>query len=183
VSHELHRADAAGLVVRFAVLTVSDTRDVKTDRSGARIIELIEQAGHRLVQRRIVRDEPAQLREAIDAMLDSSETDAVITTGGTGVAPRDHTADVVRPLLDTELPGFGELFRMLSFQQIGAAAMLSRAIAGLVRGKPLFALPGSTAACELALSRLILPETAHLLKLRRGNQHAKPRSPGDHQGP
>jgi molybdenum cofactor biosynthesis protein B len=165
-SHHQHRADAAGLIVRFSVLTVSDTRNEQTDRSGKRIIELIEQARHLVVHRRIVPDEPELLREAIDAMLNATETDAVITTGGTGVAPRDITIEVVRPLLNIELPGFGELFRMLSFEQIGASAMLSRAIAGLIHGKPLFALPGSTAACELALTRLILPEIAHLIALR-----------------
>lgn len=183
MSHELHHAEAHGLIVRFAVLTVSDTRDEQTDRSGRRIVELIEQAGHRVVERRIVRDDPTPLREAIEGLLGSTETDALVSTGGTGVAPRDHTVDVVRPLLDCELPGFGELFRMLSFQQIGASAMLSRALAGLVRGKPLFALPGSSGACELALSRLILPEAAHLLKLCHGTAPDTQGSAGDQTRP
>lgn len=178
MSVHAHRRESAPRVVSFAVVTLSDTRGEAEDRSGRRIIELIEGAGHRVAERRLLRDEPDDLRAALDELCNRRDVDAIVTTGGTGIAPRDHTVDVVRPLLEPELPGFGELFRVLSFRQVGAAAMLSRATAGFVRGKPLFALPGSTAACELAMTRLVLPEIGHLLSLRSDRPAAMLR-PGD----
>ena len=128
---------------------------------------LVAGAGHRVVSRGLVRDDIGEIRAEVMAALALPEVDAVLVTGGTGLAPRDLTVEAVTPLFDREIPGFGELFRMLSFAEIGAAAMLSRAAAGLVSGRAIFLLPGSPAAVELALSRLVLPEIAHLLAQAR----------------
>jgi molybdenum cofactor biosynthesis protein B len=144
-------------------LTVSDTRTLETDSGGARVAELLAEAGHCVVAREIVRDDAAAIAAALRAALARDGVDAVILTGGTGVAPRDVTPDAVEPLLDRVVPGFGELFRMLSYQDVGSAALLSRALAGLARGRVVFALPGSRAAVELAMQRLVLPEIGHLL--------------------
>ena len=162
-----HRAYAPGSVA-CAVLTVSDTRTPQDDTSGDLIHSLLEAAGHKVVERGIVRDE----REAIQAFarraIARSDIDALLITGGTGVSPRDGTVEAVEPLLYKVLGGFGELFRMLSFQEIGAAAMLSRALAGTAERTVLFAMPGSSKAVRLALERLILPELPHLIgQLRR----------------
>lgn len=162
-----HRA-AAPKRLGLAIITVSDTRTLETDTSGQRACELSEAAGHRVPHRSLVPDEAASLGEALHRALADPQVDAVVLNGGTGVARRDGTPDVVAPLLEVELQGFGELFRMLSFQQVGAAAMLSRALGGVVAGKPVFCLPGSTKAVELALTALILPELGHLVReLRR----------------
>ena len=147
----------------MCVLTVSDTRTLETDSGGARVAELLAAAGHAVVAREIVRDDAAAIAAALRAALARDGVDAVILTGGTGVAPRDVTPEAVEPLLDRVVPGFGELFRMLSYQDIGSAAMLSRALAGLVRGRVVFALPGSRGAVELAMEKLVLPEIGHLL--------------------
>lgn len=165
MSHAEHERQARGVVARFAVLTISDTRTLATDRSGDAIASLVAASGHVVARREIARDEPADIAAMLDTLLDDAGVTAIVTTGGTGVAPRDRTIDLVAGRLDVELPGFGELFRSLSFEQIGAAAMLSRAVGGIARGKPLFALPGSPAAVELAMSRLILPQIRHLLTL------------------
>jgi molybdenum cofactor biosynthesis protein B len=150
------------------VLTVSDTRALDDDSSGKAIAEKLEGAGHVVVERRIVRDEPDAIRAAVLHGIARPEVDAVIATGGTGVSPRDSTPDVVEPLLEKVLHGFGELFRALSFQEIGAAAMLSRAVAGSAGRTAVFVTPGSSGAVRLALDRLILPELAHLVgQLRR----------------
>lgn len=146
-----------------AVVTVSDTRDERTDRGGPLLAELSARAGHRVVRRTLVRDDAVAIRAAVQELLGSVDVDVILVTGGTGVSPRDVTVDAVAPLLDKELPGFGELFRALSFAEIGAAAMLSRATAGVARGKALFLLPGSPPALELAMAKLILPELAHLV--------------------
>ena len=145
------------------MLTVSDTRSESTDRSGALIRQLIEQAGHRVVNYRILPDDPARVRDVVVAWLADTGCDGVIVSGGTGISRRDRTHEAVGALLDQRLDGFGELFRMLSWEQVGSAAMLSRALGGIAKGKLLFALPGSTAAVELAMQRLILPEIGHLL--------------------
>jgi molybdenum cofactor biosynthesis protein B len=144
------------------VVTVSDTRTPETDSGGARVVELLEEAGHPVVERRIVPDEPGRIAAALLELVDRSDVAAVIFTGGTGVAPRDVTPESLEPLLDRVVPGFGELFRMLSFQEIGSAALLSRALAGLKAGRVVFALPGSRGAVSLAMQRLILPELGHL---------------------
>jgi len=148
--------------VPTAVVTVSDTRTVETDTGGALVAELLAAAGHPVASRAIVRDEPAEIRRGLEAALAAPDVRAVILTGGTGVAPRDVTPDVLEPLLERTLPGFGELFRMLSFEEIGSAALLSRALAGLRAGRVVFVLPGSRGALRLALEKLILPELGHL---------------------
>jgi molybdopterin adenylyltransferase len=149
--------------LKVGVLTASDTRTLRDDKSGQLIKQMFEDAGHRVEFYRIVRDEAEVIAAIIVEHL--SELDAMIVTGGTGVAPRDVTADVVKKLLGTELPGFGEIFRMLSYQEIGSAALASRALAGMRDGKFLAALPGSTGGCRLAMEKLILPELGHLVDL------------------
>lgn len=141
-----------------AVLAVSDTRDLAGDRSGALIAAALEAAGHRVVERRVVRDEVEEIRAAVRAWCAADGVRAVIVTGGTGVTSRDVTPEALAPLFDKPLPGFGELFRMLSWEEIGAAAIQSRACAGLVAGRAVFALPGSSGACRLGLERIILPQ-------------------------
>jgi molybdopterin adenylyltransferase len=154
----------------FAVITASDSRTPETDESGRLIRELLEQAGHRVPEHQILPDTPERIRAAINQSL--PRLDGVIVTGGTGIADRDSTIEAIRPLLDKELEGFGELFRMLSYQEIGSAAFLSRALAGIAYGRIVVALPGSPNACRLAMEKLLLPEfghMAHLLKL--GSAH------------
>lgn len=161
-----HRAQAPTRF-GFAVLTVSDSRTDRTDRGGPRLIELVTAPGHQVVWRRIVRDDVQEIRDGVRDAIHPPEVDCVLVTGGTGVARRDSTIEAVVPLLEKELPGFGELFRLLSFEQIGAAAMLSRATAGVIAGRAIFLLPGSPDALELAVARLILPELGHLLAQAR----------------
>lgn len=153
--------------LRIAVVTVSDTRSEETDRSGEHLVELARRAGHTMTSRALVRDEVDAVRGAIGEAL-AGDADAVLVTGGTGVSPRDVTWEAATPLLEKELPGFGELFRALSYAEIGPAAMLSRATAGVARGKAVFLLPGSPAALGLAMEKLILPELGHLLTQARG---------------
>ena len=156
------------------MITVSDTRTLADDSGGALLCELLEGGGHRIALREIVKDESKAIRAALEAALARADCAAVLLTGGTGVAPRDVTPEAVAPLLERSLPGFGELFRALSFAEIGAAALLSRALAGLAQGKPVFALPGSRAAIRLALERLILPELGHLVGEGTKASAAKP---------
>jgi molybdenum cofactor biosynthesis protein B len=148
--------------VRVFVVTVSDSRTEETDTSGRAAKELIVAAGHQVAGYRILKDEPAQVAALIRQIADDRSADAVITSGGTGISSRDSTYEAVASLLDKRLDGFGELFRMLSYAEIGPAAMLSRAVGGLHRGLVVFATPGSTAAVKLALEKLILPELGHL---------------------
>ncbi len=157
-----HRAGSPARVSCF-VLTVSDTRTADTDTGGRAIVDLLGQAGHVVVGHRLVPDEPALVTEVIREQLEQARVQAVITTGGTGIAGRDSTYEAVTALLDKQLDGFGELFRMLSFEEVGAAAMLSRAVAGVASGRVVFALPGSEAAVRLAMTRLILPELGHIV--------------------
>lgn len=164
MAYEEHIRDAEALAARCAVITLSDTRTLQTDTSGRRICQLLEADHHCVARHELIRDEPAALHALLTELLAAPDLDAVVTNGGTGISRRDTTVEVVERHLDQALPGFGELFRMLSFQQIGSGAMLSRALAGVSRGKLLFCLPGSTAAVELAMSRLILPELKHLLR-------------------
>jgi molybdenum cofactor biosynthesis protein B len=164
MAYQEHVRDAQQIVARCAVITLSDTRTEETDKSGKAIRELLEAQGHSVALCRIIRDEPAQLHELLTETLARHDLDAVLTNGGTGVSRRDTTIEVVETHLDQTLPGFGELFRMLSFQQIGSGAMLSRAVGGVARGKLLFAMPGSTGAVELAMTKLILPELRHLVR-------------------
>lgn len=163
-----HRA-AAPAAVRCAVVTVSDTRTEEDDRGGAVILEHLEKAGQAAHSRRIIPDEPQQIRDTIAEFVAQHDIDAILLTGGTGIAPRDHTIDVVTDLLTKPLPGYGELFRMLSFQEIGAAAMLSRAAGGVIDDTIVLTMPGSPGAVRLAMERLILPELAHLVaEARKG---------------
>jgi len=157
-----HR-EASDIVVNCAVITLSDTRTKDNDASGAAIQRLLVEAKHKIAQYQIIRDEPGDLDQLLARLLADKEVDAILTTGGTGISPRDQTIPVIRRRLETVLDGFGELFRMLSWQEIGSSAMLSRAIAGVARRKLIFAMPGSTSAVELAMTKLVLPELRHLV--------------------
>jgi len=161
-SAQAHR-DAAPKVVCARIITVSDSRTPETDTAGALVAELLAARGHTVASREIVRDEPAAIQAALRAALGQEGIGAVILTGGTGIAPRDVTPESVEPALERIIPGFGELFRMLSFEEIGSAALLSRALAGLACGRVVFVLPGSRGAVRLAMERLILPELGHLI--------------------
>ena len=162
-SAERHRSAAAGRTAGCGVLTVSDSRGPENDTGGDLVAERLAAAGHRVVVRDWVHDEPLEIGKALGEWMARSDVDVILTTGGTGISRRDTTVEIVERFLDKRLDGYGELFRALSYEEIGAAAMLSRAVAGLARGVFLFTLPGSAAAVELALDRLILPELPHLL--------------------
>jgi molybdenum cofactor biosynthesis protein B len=162
-----HKSSAPRSVACY-VLTVSDTRTPDTDTSGRAIRDLLEAAGHVVTAQAIVRDEPDEVTARVRAALDDRATEVVITTGGTGITSRDGTFEAVDRLFEKRLDGFGELFRMLSFEEIGSAAMMSRATAGTARGKAIFVLPGSQNAVRLAMTRLIVPELPHVVQqLRR----------------
>lgn len=156
-----HRQSARAAVPTL-VVTVSDTRTLETDSGGALAAELLAGAGHPLVRREIVKDEPAAIADAVRRGLAEDGVGALILTGGTGVAPRDVTPDAVEPLLERVIPGFGEIFRALSYEEIGSAALLSRALAGIAAGRVVFVLPGSRGAVRLGLEKLVLPELGHL---------------------
>jgi molybdenum cofactor biosynthesis protein B len=151
--------------VRCAVLTVSDTRRGRDDRSGAVIEAALTRARHVVVVRAWVADEPAAIRKVVRGMLARSDLEAIVITGGTGLSPRDRTPEAVEPLVDRWIPGFGEVFRTLSLRQVGAAAWMSRASAALCRGRLVFLLPGSVPAVRLALRRLIVPELVHATRV------------------
>lgn len=164
---EAHRKEAGDQSAICAVLTISDTRTEKTDGAGPLITRRLEKKGHRVIARGMVPDDAERIASALDAFLSEHNPDLVITTGGTGISSRDTTIEVVERRLDKKLEGFGELFRMVSWSQVGPAAMLSRAVAGLAGETVIFALPGSPNAVQLALDRLILPELSHLLWERK----------------
>jgi molybdenum cofactor biosynthesis protein B len=149
---------------RVFVLTVSDTRDERTDTSGAAIVSLLQEAGHTVTARQIVPDDPGEVQRIVRHQLAERDAHAIITTGGTGITSRDTTYEALAGLLQKRLEGFGELFRMLSYEEIGSAAMLSRACAGVSAGTLVFVLPGSEHAVRLAMTKLILPEMGHLLR-------------------
>jgi len=146
------------------VLTVSDTRTEANDTGGQAIRDLLESAGHVVTGRAIVRDDPDAVSDAVRQQLSDARTQVIVTTGGTGITSRDGTFEAIDRLLEKRLAGFGELFRMLSFEQIGAAAMMSRATAGTASGKAIFVLPGSPDAVRLAMTRLIIPELGHVVQ-------------------
>jgi molybdenum cofactor biosynthesis protein B len=146
----------------FAIVTLSDTRTEQTDKSGQLIRSLVEDVGHRVTRYSIVKDDVELIHEAMTAAINDSQVAIVITNGGTGIAMRDSAYETIVQLLNKRLDGFGELFRMLSYEEIGAAAMLSRAVGGIASGKVVFALPGSTKAVRLGMEKLILPQAAHL---------------------
>ena len=163
MSQAEHKARAP-ISVRCFIVTVSDTRTEETDTSGRAIAALLTAAGHSVAGRAIVKDEASLVREAVRRQLASVEVQAIIATGGTGITSRDSTYEAISALLEKRLDGFGELFRMLSFEQIGAAAMMSRACAGLAAGHIIVSLPGSEAAVRLAMERLLIPELGHLVQ-------------------
>jgi molybdenum cofactor biosynthesis protein B len=162
-----HKRQAPEGTLGFAIVTVSDSRTPETDTGGRRLRELVEQAGHRVERATIVRDEVVAIRAAAEVALaaapETNGVDILLFTGGTGVSSRDVTPEAVVPLFEKELAGFGELFRHLSFGEVGSAALLSRATAGTARGRAIFLLPGSPAALGLAWEKLILPEARHLI--------------------
>jgi len=159
-----HRQTAPQAPVGCFVLTISDTKTPETDTSGILIRERLVAAGHLVAGQRIARDEPAEVAAIIRAGCEDPAVQVFILTGGTGITSRDSTYEAVEALLDKRLTGFGELFRMLSYEEIGAAAMMSRAQAGVVKRRVLFSLPGSPGACRLALDKLIVPELPHLMR-------------------
>jgi molybdopterin adenylyltransferase len=150
--------------VTVHIVTVSDTRSLETDTSGQLIASLLEEGGHRVVGRALLKDEPGDVRRTVTALVNDGAVDVVITTGGTGITARDSTFEAIDSLLQKRLVGFGELFRMLSYHEIGAAAMLSRATAGLTGRTVILVLPGSEHAVRLAMEKLILPELGHLVR-------------------
>jgi molybdopterin adenylyltransferase len=158
-----HKAHAPR-AVRCVVCTISDSKTEATDTSGQLLQELLRAAGHEVVGYHVVRDEPSQVHGVIHTACSNPSVQAVIFTGGTGITSRDQTYEAIDALLEKRLPGFGELFRMLSYQEIGSAAMLSRAQAGIRGGRIIFSLPGSPAACRLAVERLIGPELGHMVR-------------------
>jgi molybdenum cofactor biosynthesis protein B len=161
-SREHHHRRGAPAAVPTAIVSVSDTRTLASDTGGARVAELLERGGHPVVSREVVTDDAPAIAAAVVRLCAQADVRALVLTGGTGVAPRDVTPDAVLPLLDRVIPGFGELFRALSFAEIGSAALLSRSLAGLRAGRVVFVLPGSRAAVTLAMEKLVLPELAHL---------------------
>lgn len=161
-----HRSEAPSSI-GCVVITVSDTRTLETDSGGRAVVDLLEGGGHEVVDRRIIPDEPDQMRRLLSEYRERDDVDVVLMTGGTGLGSRDQTFETVSQLIGKPLPGYGELFRMLSFEEIGAAAMLSRATGGLLGRTVLLTMPGSRAAVRLAMERLILPELGHLVREAR----------------
>ncbi len=166
MSAEEHHHHGSHKSLKVGVVTASDTRSAETDESGRLIREMLAAAGHSVEYYEVVPDDPSRIRAAL--LQNLMRLDAIIVNGGTGIAARDSTIEALRTLLDKELEGFGEIFRFLSYQEIGPAAILSRALAGVAMGKIVVSLPGAPEACRLAMEKLLLPELghmAHLLKL------------------
>lgn len=158
--------DTSSLSARCGVITVSDTRTVDTDKSGQLIQDKLQGAGHGVTEYRLVKDEPDQIAVLVQQL--TPTVDVIITNGGTGIAPRDTTYDAISTLLHKEIPGFGEIFRHLSYAEIGSRAMASRATAGVYQSTLIFLLPGSSNAVALAMETLILPELQHLIRQIKG---------------
>jgi molybdopterin adenylyltransferase len=167
MSVEEHKAKGKRSINCF-VVTVSDTREESTDQSGQLIKSLLAGEQHQLAGYRIVKDEPAQIEALLREALAQESVEAIIVNGGTGISPRDGTYEVIAGLLDKRLDGFGEIFRYLSYQDIGSAALMSRAVAGSAHGKVLISLPGSKGAVSLAMEKLILPELRHMVSQLQG---------------
>ncbi|MBP90722.1 MAG: molybdenum cofactor biosynthesis protein [Planctomycetaceae bacterium] len=161
-----HKADAPDKL-RCAVITVSDTRTIETDTGGGEVVRFLEEAGHDVVERKIIPDEPDRMRPLLEWFRDAEDVDVVLMTGGTGISSRDQTFETVTSMITKPLPGYGELFRMLSYQEISAAAMLSRATGGLMERTVLLTMPGSRAAVRLAMEQVILPEINHVVREAR----------------
>jgi molybdenum cofactor biosynthesis protein B len=157
-----HRSESPKSI-RSAVVTISDTRTLETDRGGALIVEMLTTGTHTVSSRHIVRDDPAEIEPLLRRLADPDATDAILMTGGTGIAARDRTFETVSSLLTKPMPGYGELFRMLSYEDIGPAAMLSRAVGGVMNKVIVLTMPGSMAAVRLAMEKLIVPEIGHLV--------------------
>ncbi|RMH36476.1 MAG: MogA/MoaB family molybdenum cofactor biosynthesis protein [Nitrospirae bacterium] len=158
--HHRHHADKA---IGCVVITCSDTRSPETDTSGALIRRLLEEHGHNVIAYYLLKDEPTEIRRVLENETSNAAVDALIINGGTGISRRDSTFEAIDAVLEKRLDGFGELFRYLSYKEIGSAAMLSRATAGLYRGRVVFSLPGSESAVKLAMQQLILPEIGHIV--------------------
>lgn len=156
--------DSTPTSIHCAILTVSDSRTVETDRSGILMRDRLQTAGHQIADYQILPDQPDLIQAQVLAWCRAAKIQAILLNGGTGIAPRDTTYDAIEAILEKTLPGFGELFRWLSYAEIGSRAMASRAVAGVCQGKLLFSLPGSTSAVELGLDKLILPELGHLVR-------------------
>jgi molybdopterin adenylyltransferase len=171
VSESVHRhRESAPAHVRLGVLTISDTRTPENDTGGGTIEELMRGAGHEILERRIVKDDAARIRTELVNLLARPDVDAVITTGGTGISARDTTYEVVDRMIEKKLDGFGEIFRVLSYEEIGAAAILSRAVAGTVGTRLVACLPGSRNAVRLAVEKLLVPEISHVVFELRKHQ-------------
>ena len=174
MSESVHRhRESAPEHVRVAVLTISDTRTPETDTGGDAVVELMREAGHEIAERAIVRDEASRIRTELIDLLARADVDAVITTGGTGISARDTTYEVVDRMLEKKLDGFGEIFRVLSYEEIGAAAVLSRCVAGAVGTKFVACLPGSRNAVRLAVEKLLVPEISHVVFELRKHQEGR----------
>ena len=168
MNKQIPHPDPENISLGCAVITVSDTRTEETDKSGQLLQEILRSSGHSITEYLIIKDEKLAVVAQMEALCQREDIDAVIFNGGTGIAPRDTTYDAIEHLLEKILPGFGELFRWLSYQEIGSRAIASRAVAGIYKSKLVFSLPGSTNAVKLAVEKLILPELVHLvLQLRK----------------
>ncbi len=163
MSHAEHR-QAAPRVIRCSVVTISDTRTDETDTGGRAIVDLLTENGHDVLGKSIVPDDPGEVQRTVEALLSDQNVQAIITTGGTGISSRDQTYEAINGLLDKRIDGFGELFRALSYEEVGTAAMLSRALAGTARGRIVISVPGSRNAVKLAMTKLVLPELGHLVR-------------------
>ena len=174
MSESVHKhKESAPETVRVAILTISDTRTPETDTGGDVAEELLESAGQEVVERRIVRDEVSGIRNNLIDLLARSDVDAVVTTGGTGISARDTTYEVVERMVEKRLDGFGEIFRMLSYEEIGSATIMSRALAGSVGSKFVASLPGSRNAVRLAVEKLLVPELSHVVFELRKHQESR----------
>jgi molybdopterin adenylyltransferase len=174
LSESVHKhKESAPETVRVAILTISDTRTLETDTGGDIAQELLEGAGQEVVERQIVRDEVSGIRNSLIDLLARSDVDAVVTTGGTGISARDTTYEVVERMVEKRLDGFGEIFRMLSYEEIGSAAIMSRALAGSVGSKFVASLPGSRNAVRLAVEKLLVPELSHVVFELRKHQESR----------
>ena len=162
-THEIHQSQGPP-TARCAVITVSDTRTLENDTGGGTLIEHLTAAGHQIAHREIIPDEPTRMRPLLESLRQRDDVDVILLTGGTGISSRDQTYETVTTLLEKPLPGYGELFRLLSYQEIGPAAILSRAVGGLLGRKVLLTMPGSPAAVRLAMEKIIIPQIPHLLR-------------------
>ncbi|GGJ96686.1 molybdenum cofactor biosynthesis protein B [Lentibacillus kapialis] len=160
----VHQHKRAGVPVNCMIMTISDTRTEETDKSGNLMANLLVEAGHKVKERTIVTDEKNAIRSKVLKMSEQENIDVILTNGGTGIAHRDITIETIKPMLDKEMTGFGEIFRMLSYQEdIGSSAIMSRAIAGVIDNMAVFSTPGSSGAVKLAMNKLIIPELAHVV--------------------